>query len=165
MSRRMSLISDWNTVGAFVSPKGMTKCPNGVWKAVFHSSPSQIRTKWYAQRRSSLEKIWARWRGAKAASRRGSGYLFLTVAVKTFITHGFLCTWLDIMPIIFPCDVKVFTPLNNSSSQVQHWHLTEMSNPDTTVHVMEKPIKGIITKNPKRNHQRCKGLTLYPWKA
>jgi hypothetical protein len=62
--------------GALVSPKGITrysKWPKGVLKAVFHSSPSRMRTKWYALRRSSLVKTTAPWRGTKAELTRGLG--------------------------------------------------------------------------------------------
>ena len=39
----------WKTAGTFVSLYGMTRysqCPVGVLKAIFHSSPSFILTKW-----------------------------------------------------------------------------------------------------------------------
>ena len=55
-------------------PKGITKYskwPNGVLNAVFHSSPSRMRTKWYALRKSSFEKTMAPWRGTKAELMRG----------------------------------------------------------------------------------------------
>ena len=56
-----------------------SKWPNGVLNAVFHSSPSWMRTKWYALRRSSSEKTTALWRGTKVELMRGKGYLFFTV--------------------------------------------------------------------------------------
>lgn len=63
-------------------PKGMTKyskCPRCVLNAVFHSSPSRMRTRWYAFLRSSLVNMQAECKGPKAESIRGRGYLFLTV--------------------------------------------------------------------------------------
>ncbi len=48
-------------------------------KAVFHSSPSLIRMRLYALRRSSLVKIVAPRRCSRAAGTRGSGYRNLTV--------------------------------------------------------------------------------------
>lgn len=76
------LIRAWKTVRALVRPNGLiefTKCPSGVLKSFFHSSPSEMWTRWYAFQRSSLEKILASWRGEKAESIGGKGYLFLTV--------------------------------------------------------------------------------------
>lgn len=55
-----------------------SKWPNRVLQAVFHSSPSRISTMGIAEVKLD-NKIWARWSGANTASRRGSGYLFLTV--------------------------------------------------------------------------------------
>ena len=69
MSRETLLTRDCKTVGALVSPKGITKYskwPYGVLNAVFHSSPTRMRTKWYALRRSNLVKTKAPWRGTKA---------------------------------------------------------------------------------------------------
>ena len=82
MSRRTSFTRVWKTAGALVSPKGMTqysKCLRGVLKAVFHSSPSLIRTRWYAFLRSNLVKMVASRSELNAESMRGRGYLFRTV--------------------------------------------------------------------------------------
>ena len=78
MSRRTSLTRDWKTAGALVSLTDITKYwkwPNGVLNAVFHLSPSRMRTKWYALRKS---KTMAPWRGAKAGLMTGRGYLFFS---------------------------------------------------------------------------------------
>jgi len=62
--------------------RGMTKyskCPIGVLKAVFHSSPSRMQTRWSAFSRSSLMNIVAPCKGIYADLIRGRGYLFLSV--------------------------------------------------------------------------------------
>ena len=51
------------------NPNGIIKysqCPVGVLKAVFHSSPSRILTRWYAFLRSSFVKMVAPCRSSKA---------------------------------------------------------------------------------------------------
>ena len=45
----MSFTRAWKTAGVLARPKGITKYsewPRGVLNAVFHSSTSQIRTRW-----------------------------------------------------------------------------------------------------------------------
>lgn len=49
-----SLIMCWITLGAEVSPYGITLCLEVVLKAVFHSSPSRILTRLYALCKSSF---------------------------------------------------------------------------------------------------------------
>ena len=52
----------WKTAGAFFSPNAITvysKCPKIQVKAVLYLSPSLIRMRLYAERRSNLEKIFA----------------------------------------------------------------------------------------------------------
>ncbi len=81
MSRRTSLTNAWKTVGALTSPNGRprySKCPTGVLKAVFHSSPSFMHTRWYALRRSNFVKIFAPCKISKADNISGNGYRFLT---------------------------------------------------------------------------------------
>lgn len=57
---KVSWIKCWNIAGALHSLKSISKyskCPYQVWKAVFHSSTSQIWTRLWALWRSSLVKI------------------------------------------------------------------------------------------------------------
>jgi len=60
MSLNTSLIKCWKTVGAFLSPKGITrysKCPNTQVNAVLYSWPFLIHIRLKAWRKSILENI------------------------------------------------------------------------------------------------------------
>ncbi len=57
-------MKSWNTKGALTNPYDITRYslwPEGVTKAVFHSSPSCIRMRLYKLRRSNLVMFECRW--------------------------------------------------------------------------------------------------------
>lgn len=66
----MSFTRAWNTAGALVKMKGMkrhSKCPKRMLKAVFHSSPVCILTRWQGLHRSSMVTPWRARRAARAS--------------------------------------------------------------------------------------------------
>lgn len=65
-SYRMSFTEARNTASALVNPKGMTKYSkwsSGLLNAIFHSSPSQMCTRWLALQKSSLKNTVALFKG------------------------------------------------------------------------------------------------------
>lgn len=81
-SQQTLFSNNWKTAGAFVKPKGITsysKCLRCVLKAVFHSSPSHILSRWQVLWRSSLVKMMASCNSLKEEVSNGKMYLFLTV--------------------------------------------------------------------------------------
>ena len=66
----------WKRAGVLVKPNGITtysQWPVGVLNAVFHWSPSLMRTRWYALRRSNFVKVVAPCRSSNAVIIRGRG--------------------------------------------------------------------------------------------
>ena len=75
-------------MGAFFSPKGMTKnskCPYLVLKAVLYSSPSLIRTKLYADFKSNLVNTFSPLTLSSKSLINGKGYELRIVISFNFL--------------------------------------------------------------------------------
>ena len=75
-----------NVLDALHNPKGITshsQRPSRVLKAIFHSSPGQIRIWWYPLRRSSLENTREPESLSNISSKCGIGKRYLTVILLT----------------------------------------------------------------------------------
>ena len=81
-SPRMLFIIAWKVAGALEKPKYMTVAsnrPRFVMNAVFHSSPSRMRTLLYPQRTLNLVKTVALTSLSITSEIKGIGYAFLMV--------------------------------------------------------------------------------------